>query len=319
MRTTPLALLLATITLATHTSAQTFTLDHYANVARVSDVRVAPQGDRAIMLVAWSNFEGNTWDAEIVEVTLATKAMRTLTQRKTTSSPRWSPSGDRLAFLATVDGKTQLFVLPVSGGDAKQVTRSVTGVGTFAWNPDGSAFAYTALEAPATKGRFDDAFEVNGNDYLTQSAPRSVQLWSVNADGTDARTIARGTWSIPSLFSTLVWSADGTSIVFTKQDAPGTREWEKRTLAVASVATGALSAVRGVPIHAASSQRRQMAPSVPYGKCRWAVHHVVATSGASMCRISMSPLTAQSSSSALTRRGHRRCTSCRRTRRRRNV
>lgn len=36
--------------------AQTFTIEHYGNVARVSDVRIAPAGDRAVMVVAWPNY-----------------------------------------------------------------------------------------------------------------------------------------------------------------------------------------------------------------------------------------------------------------------
>ncbi len=246
MRNSAFAIVVATLIVTSNGVAQTFSLEQYANVGRVTDVRVAPQGDRSVMVVAWPNYESNAWESELVEVNLQSKAMRTLTQRKTAASPRWSPSGDRLSFLTTVDGKRQLFVMSVGGGDARQVTKSSTGVGNYAWKPDGSAFAYTALEVPPTKGKFDDAFEVNGNDYLTLAAPRSVQLWQVGADGSAERTIARGTWSIPSLASTVAWTADGKSIVFTRQDSPGSREWERRALAVVDVATGALSGIRGI-------------------------------------------------------------------------
>ena len=50
----------------------TFTLEHYAKVARVSDVRIAPAGDRAVMVVAWPNYEANAWESEIVLVDLRT-------------------------------------------------------------------------------------------------------------------------------------------------------------------------------------------------------------------------------------------------------
>ncbi|MBK8649543.1 MAG: hypothetical protein IPN16_23980 [Gemmatimonadetes bacterium] len=54
--------------------------------------------------------------------------------------------------MAAVDGRTQLFVLPASGGEARQVTRSPTGIVGYAWKPDGSAFAYRAFEEPAKRG-----------------------------------------------------------------------------------------------------------------------------------------------------------------------
>ncbi|MEP7384245.1 MAG: S9 family peptidase, partial [Gemmatimonadota bacterium] len=219
--------------------SQPFGLDDYAKVARVSDVQAAPRGSRAAIVVSWPNYETNVWESEIVQVDLRTKAQVTLTQRKSASTPRWSPDGDRLAFLAVADGKAQLFVLAADGGEARQVTRSPTGVAGYAWKPDGSAFAYRAAEEPAKRSKFDDAFEVNGNDYLTLAAPRQVQLWLVDADGGEATPLARGTWSIPSLFATTAWTADGTSILFTKQDIAGSREWERRELAMVDVSAGA--------------------------------------------------------------------------------
>ncbi|MFN8575014.1 MAG: S9 family peptidase [Gemmatimonadaceae bacterium] len=245
MRASITAALILTVAVSSSMDGQTFTLDDYAKVARVSDVSLQPRGDRAVMVVAWPNYESNSWESEIVEVMLATRAQRTLTQRKSAYFPRWSPSGDRLAFLAAVDGKSQIFIMSVAGGDARQITHSPTSIGRFAWKPDGTALAFVASSAPETKGKFDDAFEINANDYLTLSAPRPNGLWVIGADGGDARAVARGDWSIPGLFATIAWSADGRSITFTKQDGAGTRDWEKRSLAIADVTTGALSTVRG--------------------------------------------------------------------------
>ncbi|MFN8581322.1 MAG: S9 family peptidase [Gemmatimonadaceae bacterium] len=226
--------------------AQTFTLDDYAKVARVSDVNLSPQGDRAAIVVAWPNYESNAWESEIVEVNLATHAQRTLTQRKTASFPRWSPNGDRLAFLAVADGRSQIFVLSSMGGDARQVTHSPTSIIRFAWKPDGSAFAYVAALAPEKRAKFDDAFDVNANDYLTQSAPQSNYLWTIGADGGDARQLTNGPGSIPALFATVAWAPDGTSITFTRQAGPGTRGWENRSLAIVDIASGNVSTLPGL-------------------------------------------------------------------------
>ncbi|MCC6929101.1 MAG: S9 family peptidase [Gemmatimonadaceae bacterium] len=246
MRLRLIGLTLSSAALATSGTAQTFSLDHFANIARVSDLRLAPASDRAVFVVAWPNYESNAFESEIVEVDLRTRVQRTLTQRKTASSPRWSPDGDRLAFLAAVEGKTQLFVLPTRGGEAVQVTRSPTGVGSFAWRPDGLGFAFTAAPSPASRGRWDDAFEVNGNDYLTLAAPRTVHLWTIAADGGAATRVAEGEWSIPSLFATVSWSADGKKLYFTRQESPGTREWERRELSVVDIATGRITPVPGL-------------------------------------------------------------------------
>lgn len=61
------------------------------------------------------------------------------------SEPRWSPSGDRIAFTSTrgeEDDRTQLWVLPTTGGEARQVTDVVGGVSSIAWSPDGTRIAF---------------------------------------------------------------------------------------------------------------------------------------------------------------------------------
>lgn len=238
-----LALFAAFVAAAAPAHAQ-FTLEHYAKVARVSDLRVAPQGDRAVFTLARPNYEANTWESDLVQLDLRTRALTPLTHRKTAATPRWSPSGDRLAFLASVEGRTQLFVLAMAGGEARQVTRAPNGVITYEWKPDGSAFAYTSVESGPERGKYDDAFEVDQNDYLTTAAPRPTHPWVISAAGGEARKIASGAWSIPSL-TALAWSADGQRLVFTRMPGPGTRNWERREMAVVDVATGAVSPVRG--------------------------------------------------------------------------
>lgn len=239
-------LILAALPLA----AQTFTFDHYAKVARVSDLRLAPQGDRALFVASWPNYTTNTSDSEVHLLDLRTKQVRPLTQRKTAGSPRWSPVGDRLAFTANVDGKTQIFLMPADGGEARQLTKSPTAVGNYAWKPDGTAIAFTASEEAPKREKADDSFEVNGNDYLTLAAPKANHIHVVSTgEGPlprDPERSLRGSWSVPGLFSTLSWTSDGAKLVFTKQDSPGTRNWERRALTVADVAGGTLSPLRGV-------------------------------------------------------------------------
>ncbi|MCH8308838.1 MAG: PD40 domain-containing protein, partial [Proteobacteria bacterium] len=61
--------------------------------------------------------------------------------------PRWSPSGDRLAFLSTRgDGETQIYVMPMNGGEAQALTGEKSGVTAFEWSPDGDAIAYLSAD-----------------------------------------------------------------------------------------------------------------------------------------------------------------------------
>ena len=86
-------------------------------------------------------------------------------------------SGERLAFTASVktgdDEVPQVFVMPMSGGDARQITTAPMGVQQYAWRPEGRDIAYVTEDGPADKDahkKGHDAFEVSSNDYLVSDA-----------------------------------------------------------------------------------------------------------------------------------------------------
>ena len=109
--------------------AARFDLDSPGKIVRMADPQLSPDAKSIAIVVSRANFEENRTDAEIVLVDVATRAQRVLTHgRRGLAQPRWSPSGDRLGFLAAVDGKPQLFVLPTAGGEAMQLTKVPTGV-----------------------------------------------------------------------------------------------------------------------------------------------------------------------------------------------
>ena len=203
-----------------------FEIAHLAKLGRVADPQIAPGGKTIAAVVSRPDYETNHYAAELVLIDVATRKQRVLTHgRRGVSFPRWSPTGDRLAFLATAGTHAQVFVMHMGGGDALQVTNSPTGVQQFAWRPDGESIAFAASdEAPKRTGdeKFNDAFEVGNNDYLATSAPLPTHLWLVPAAGGAARRLTSGSWTLPvshppsSPASPIEWSPDGQSIAFVK-------------------------------------------------------------------------------------------------------
>jgi dipeptidyl aminopeptidase/acylaminoacyl peptidase len=236
-------------------------LDAFGRIVRLSDPQIAPGGTSIVLVVSRANFEENRYDADLVQVEIASGAQRTLTNgRRGLGQPRWSPSGDRLAFLAQTpgasgaDAKPQVFVLAMNGGDARRVTSASNGVQHFAWSPDGKQIAFaTADEAPKSDGieRHNRSFEIENDDFLVQAAPRPTHIWVVRADGSDTKRITSGTWSLPTSFppgppaSPLSWSTDGTAIAFTRVVSPHSGDFDRAQIQVVETATGRLRALTG--------------------------------------------------------------------------
>jgi len=64
------------------------------------------------------------------------------TRRDTT--PRWSPDGTHVAFVSDRSGENQIWMLPLAGGEATQLTRMRHGASNPRWSPDGSMIAFVA-------------------------------------------------------------------------------------------------------------------------------------------------------------------------------
>jgi dipeptidyl aminopeptidase/acylaminoacyl peptidase len=231
-----------------------FSADDLPKMVRIADPQISPDGKTVAIVVGRANLKEDRWDTELALVDVATKELRVVTHdRLGVGAPRWSPTGDRIAFMAQDAGKkTQVFVLPLSGGDAAQVTKSKTPVSLFAWRPDGKGLAYAAVdEAPELKdeAKFEDAFEVGNNSYLERARFLPVHLWTVELEGAQAKRLTKGDWSLPRSLppngppSQLAFSHDGKRLMFVRADSPLTGDSDTSRLAVADLATGEVKQV----------------------------------------------------------------------------
>jgi dipeptidyl aminopeptidase/acylaminoacyl peptidase len=227
-------------------------LEDFTKITTVSDPQISPDGKSIACIVSRINLDQDRSDRELMLIDIATGAPHVMTHdRKGVGSPRWSPEGDRLAFEAldssAKDPKLQLFVMPMSGGEAKKITDAPNGVEQFAWRPNGQDLAFVSSDEPENKKEIEkhnDAFEVGDNDFLAAGPETPSHLWLIAADGGKPKRLTSGPWSLAktappsSPASPINWSADGRLLLFTRQERPEFGDNDLSTTQVLTVDTG---------------------------------------------------------------------------------
>jgi uncharacterized protein (DUF885 family)/dipeptidyl aminopeptidase/acylaminoacyl peptidase len=234
-----------------------FDLDSTARLVRLSDPQISPDGKSIAIVVSRANYQDNRWESELALVEIATGTQRVLThERRDVRQPRWTASGDRLAFVAGAmtgkESKPQVFVLPMNGGEALRVTSAPNGVQHFAWKPDGREIAFVTADDSTNKkiGDREIAFEVGHDHFLTNAAATSSHIWLTPSNVDQARRLTSGEWSLPPILdlatpSPLSWSPDGKSIAIVKQATAHAGDGDQRSVQILDVASGATRALTG--------------------------------------------------------------------------
>jgi dipeptidyl aminopeptidase/acylaminoacyl peptidase len=113
-------------------------------MARISDPQVSPDGRYVVYVQRETDLEGNRGrsDLWLLDLEVANAKPRRLTQHSANDThPRWAVLGVSIYFLSTRTGSQQIWRLPLTGGEAVQITDYALDVTTFRFSPSGGRVA----------------------------------------------------------------------------------------------------------------------------------------------------------------------------------
>ncbi|MGZ3505682.1 MAG: prolyl oligopeptidase family serine peptidase [Vulcanimicrobiaceae bacterium] len=236
----------------------TFTLEDTYKITGISSPRFSPDGKQLVFVRSHVNLQTDRRDPQLVLLDIATHAERVLTDRAGVGDPQWSPRGDAIAFLATEKNQSQVYVMPMNGGDAVCATNATQGVEQYTWRPDGNAVAYVTSDEPAKQtglARWQDAFRVTDNAYLDPGPFLPAHLWlatqheSATGEQTwSAKRLTHGRdWTVAAgeAGSTISFSPDGTRLTYVRLPNALLGDADRSVVEVLDVATGRSTPLSG--------------------------------------------------------------------------
>jgi dipeptidyl aminopeptidase/acylaminoacyl peptidase len=200
-------------------SPRPMTLVDVMNVPQISDPQVSSNGREILYVRSESDWKANRRIGHIWKVNSdGSGAVQMTSGADGENSPRWSPDGSTIAFIAKRDTGTeavsQIYLIPTAGGEARALTSHATAVMNITWSPDGALIYFRAAdpksdELKAREKVKDDVFMLD-EDYQQQ------HLWDIAVASKTERRITQGDYSV--LGYNL--SNDGKKIVYHRAPTP---------------------------------------------------------------------------------------------------
>lgn len=214
------------------------TVGHYLDMERVSDPQVSPDGSQVVYTRSWVDKMGDRFQSAVWIMDSDGGRNRFLLEG---SSPRWSPDGARLAFVAPggeggPDGP-QIHVRWMDAeGATSQVTRETEAPSNFLWSPDGRHIYFQRFVPESEPWPIDLPAAPEGATWTP--TPRIVDrvhyrfdrigfleegfthLFRVPSDGGTAQQLTSGSWNAGATFVSGVGNVgydltpDGSTLIF---------------------------------------------------------------------------------------------------------
>jgi len=240
----------ALVVLASAAVAQTeapaaWTPELQVRVRAIGTPRVSPDGKRVVYTVS-DAATGPDKSEFVTQVWMSTadggQRQQLTFGDKSSTNPKWSPAGDRLAYTSNrKENKNNLYLLRLGGGEAEPLTDVKSGVSNFEWSPDGRWIAFTMAD-PKTEEEEKNDKGKNDFRWVDENIKMSrLYVIPVERDAAgkrEPRRLTEGNYTVGDFD----WSPDGSRIVFSHARSPVANDWPTSDVSLVEVASGKVTA-----------------------------------------------------------------------------
>lgn len=118
-------------------------------ITTANQIQISPDGSKAVMVVTRKSVKNEndyyyTRHLYLLDLLTKTEPLQLTFGDKNDGQPQWSPDGKQIAFVRAEGDKAQIWLLPLSGGEAHSVTKAEHGASRPRWSPDGKQILYSS-------------------------------------------------------------------------------------------------------------------------------------------------------------------------------
>ena len=215
----------------------------------VNDPQISPDGQSIVYGRGGMNIMKDRRQSRLWIIHADGSGNRKLTSREVAESQaRWSPDGNRLAFVSSTEEGSEIYMYWLASGVSAKLTQLNRSPKGLSWSPDGKHLAFTMhvpeaypfltkaptkpkganwAQAPRITTRLKH--EADGAGYME---PGYSHIFIVSAEGGTARQISKGDFHFRGPLS---WTPDGQHLIFSSNLHPNW-EYDYRNSEIYSIA-----------------------------------------------------------------------------------